>query len=121
MKMADDGNIFADEPKQGAFEICDNGIDFHDDGFARLSATESKELLSQSGRAPGGGANFGDMIGQGSFDLAFVEEQIAVTENRGEKIIEIMGDAAGQLPECFHFLRAAELVLELFARGDIHE
>ena len=32
-----------------------------------------------------------------------------------------MGDAASQLTECFHFLRAAELVLELFTGGDIHE
>src|SRR6266513_574961 len=121
MEMADHGNIFADETKQRAFEICDDGIDFHDNGFAWLSAAESKELLSQSGRAPCGSADFGDVIGKSPFDLALLEQQIAVTENGGEKIIEIMRDAAGQLPECFHFLRTAELVLELFARSDIHE
>ena len=61
------------------------------------------------------------MIGKGSFDLAFVEQQIAVTENRGEKIIEIVRDACSQLTERFHFLRPAKLILKLFARGNVHE
>ena len=59
------------------------------------------------------------------FDLAlhpeFVEKQIAVAEDCGEKIIEVVGDAAGELPKCFHLLRAHELILQLFSRGYIHD
>src|SRR5205807_2007445 len=116
-----DGNIFADEPEQRALQISNDGIDLHNDGFKWLPATEREKLLSQSRRTPGGSANFGDVISQSSFDLAFVQKQIAITENGGQEIIEIVRDAAGQLAERFHFLRAAKLVLQLFARSDVHE
>src|SRR5204863_10145669 len=69
----------------------------------------------------GGGANFRDVISERTLDLALVQKQIAVTENGGEKIVEIVGDPGGKLAERFHFLRAAELILQLFAGGDIHE
>ena len=80
----------------------DQHIDDH--RIERLSATEGKKLLSQSRRAPSGGANFGDVISQSSFDLAFVQKQITVTEDGGQEIIEVVRDAAGQLAERFHFL-----------------
>ena len=66
-------------------------------------------------------ADFTDVLFDLALHLEFVEEQIAVAEDRGEKIIEIVGDAAGQLTKRLHLLRAHELVLQLFARGHIHE
>ena len=50
-----------------------------------------------------------------------IEQQVAVAENGGEKIIEVVRHPAGELSECFHFLRTAELILHLLARGDVHE
>src|SRR5260370_39897872 len=96
-------------------------IQVHHHGFERLPATESEKLLSQSGRTGGGGANFRDVISEGALDLALVQKQIAITENGGEKIVEIVGEPGGKLAERFHFLRAAELSLQLFAGVDIHE
>ena len=61
------------------------------------------------------------MIGEGAFDLAFVQKQIAVAENGGEKIIEIMRDAGGELTERVHLLRTAELILKLFAGCHVHQ
>src|ERR1700674_1638216 len=86
-----------------------------------MFAAESEKLRGEDRGAAGRITDFADVL----FDLAlhseFVEEQIAVAEDRGEKIIEVVGDAAGQLPKCFHLLRAHELVLQLFPRGYIHD
>ena len=50
-----------------------------------------------------------------------VEREIAVSENGGEEIIEVVRDSARELAERFHFLRTQNLILQLFARRDIHE
>src|SRR5207253_8510161 len=46
---------------------------------------------------------------------------ISVTENCGQEIVEVVGVAARQLTERFHFLGMRDLVSQLFARGHIHE
>src|SRR2546421_11699850 len=61
------------------------------------------------------------MAGDLAFHSQLVEEQIAVAENGGEEIVEVVSDTAGQLAEGFHFLRTNELILELFSRRDVHE
>ena len=61
------------------------------------------------------------MISNRAFHPQLVEKKIAVAENGGEKIIEVVRDAAGELAERFHFLRTNELILELFAGRHVHE
>ena len=39
--------------------------------------------------------------------------------NDGEEIVEIMGDAAGQLADRLHFLHVMQLFLEFFPLGDV--
>ncbi len=70
---------------------------------------------------PAAPSDFRNVIGYDTFQTEILEEEIAVAENGGEKIIEVMGNTAGQLAECFHLLRTAQLILKLLARGDIHE
>src|SRR5690242_13395209 len=61
------------------------------------------------------------MIGQRALDLFFVKKQVAVTENGGEKIVEVVSDSGGKLTKRFHSLGTAKLVLKLFARGHVHQ
>ena len=56
-----------------------------------------------------------------AFHPDVVEQQIAVAEDRGQEIIEVVRDAAGQLAERFHLLRTQHLILQLLALGDVHE
>ena len=121
VEIANDGNIFANQAQQRTLKISDNGINFDNDVFQRLLATEGEKLLRQSRGASGRSANFGDVIGQHPFDLPFVQKKIAVAKNRGQKIIEIVGKAARQLTERFHFLGTTKLILKLFARGHVHQ
>ena len=40
-------------------------------------------------------------------------QQVGVALDDGEDVVEIMGDAGGELADGFHFLRVAELGLEI--------
>jgi hypothetical protein len=48
-------------------------------------------------------------------------KQVKPSKHGREKVVEVMGDAAGQLADGIHFLRLQELVFELSAFADIEE
>ena len=48
------------------------------------------------------------MVRDRAFDRRLGQEQIAVAENGGEEIIEVVRHAAGELTESFHPLRATD-------------
>ena len=41
-----------------------------------------------------------------------VEGHVAVAEHRRQEVVEVVGDAAGELADGLHLLRLAELLLE---------
>ena len=45
--------------------------------------------------------------------------KLSVTDDRGEHIVEIVRDSAGQLPDGLHLLRLAELFFEPPAFGHV--
>src|SRR6266446_441089 len=48
-----------------------------------------------------------------------VEEDLGVSADDGEEIVEVVGDAAGEAADGFHFLRLTELIFEDAALGDV--
>ena len=50
-------------------------------------------------------------------DLA--ERQLGVAGNRRQRVVEIVGDAAGEPADRFHLLRLPQLILEQPAVGDV--
>src|ERR1700716_714786 len=87
----------------------------------RLFATESEKLGREIGGASGRFANLGDVIGHDTFCAGLSQDEIAVTENGGEKIIEVVRSSAGQLTEGFHFLGSTKLIVKLFPCRDVHQ
>ena len=51
-----------------------------------------------------------------AWDFCFFHKQFGVTEDWGEDIVEIVGDAPRQGAEGFHFLRLTKLFLQVFLR-----
>ena len=52
--------------------------------------------------------------------LTFIlQHQLGVVMNDGEKVVEIMGDASGELTHHFHCLCLMQLFLKPFAYGDV--
>ena len=101
--------------------FADEAVHFNDARLERVLPAEGEQLGRQVGGAVGGAANFSDVLRGLAFHPEFVQKQIAVAEDGGEKIIEVVRDAAGQLAERFHLLRTEDLILQLLARGDVHE
>ena len=48
-----------------------------------------------------------------------IEQDLGIAVDDGEEIVEIVGNAAGETADSFHFLRLAELVFEDAAFGDV--
>src|SRR2546426_1016071 len=48
-----------------------------------------------------------------------VQQQLRRAQDGGEQVVEVVGDAARQLPHGFHLLRLAQLLLELALRAHI--
>ena len=82
---------------------------------------EGEQLSRQDGGPAGRASDFANVIGDRAFHPELVEKQIAVAEDRGEKIIEVVRDPAGELAKGLHLLRTDELILQLFPRGHVHE
>ena len=51
--------------------------------------------------------------------LHAVRHQLGVAANRGQQVVEVVGDAAGQPADRLHLLRLAQLILELHAIADV--
>src|SRR3712207_7309112 len=42
---------------------------------------------------------------------SLLQDEVAVGEHAGEQVVEVVGDAAGELPDRLHLLRLPELLL----------
>jgi len=111
VQMTDHANVLTDEPEQRSLEIGDERIDFDDAGLKRLPAAKCEELSSENGGTTGSAANLGDMAGNRALPASLGEDQVAVAEDGGEEIVEIVRDTARELTEGFHFLRTTKLIM----------
>ena len=66
---------------------------------------------------------FGPVSGRYDFQQVVMEQcaafgvvggQFGVTENRGQNVVKIMGNAAGQRPDCLYFLGLLQAYRQLF-------
>ena len=112
-------DIFADEGAQETLHVGDDGVDVDDFEFEKLFAAEGEELAGQSGGAVGGLLNGFGFGMQRMAEGELVEHDLGVSADDHEEIVEVVGDAAGEAADGFHFLGLAELVFENAALGDV--
>src|SRR5258707_15568947 len=84
-----------------------------------LFAAKGEELASESGSAVGGLANGFRLGVQRMIGSELVEENVSVSADDHEEVVEVVSDAAGEAADGFHFLGLAELVFEDAALGDV--
>ena len=58
------------------------------------------------------------LVGRGG---SCILQQAKISENDCQKIVEVMGDTAGELPQYLHFLRMHQLEFPFLAFGNIEE
>ena len=73
-----------------------------------LLAAEGEQLRRQPARALAGLPDLLEIGRHAPTSLAhLLERELAVAEDDGEQVVEIVGDAAGELADRLHFLRLA--------------
>ena len=90
-------------------------------GLQRLAAGEGEQPLDQLGALLGGAAGHADDLPVLLLERQPPLDQAEAAEHRGEQIVEIVGDAAGQLADRVHLARFEQLLLQILAVGDVEQ
>ncbi len=81
-------------------------------GLQHLPPAERQQFLRQRRGALGGAADLRRLFANGRIRRRVLHDQARVTEDGGQHVVEVVGDAAGQLADGFHLLRLGELAFE---------
>ena len=85
----------------------------------RLAAAEGQQLLRQRRRAIGGAAHFDRGGVQRGVRRRFLDQLVAVAEQHGDQVVEVVRDAGGEAADGLHLLRLAQLGLEPIALAEV--
>ena len=102
-------NFFADQPAQQRGQLIDGFGDIEAHRRQRLFARKRQQLAHQDGRPVGVLLDLLN-VGEGRVIGAMAaEQQVGKSDHRRQQVIKIMGDAAGELADGFHFLGLGKL------------
>ncbi len=117
----DELDVFADKAAQEILGGRDDQVERNGSRVRRLLAGEGEELLREGGALFASLADFFNVAAKRVGGIELGEQQIAVEQEAGEEIIEIVGDASGEAADDLHFLGLAELLLEPGAFGGVFD
>src|SRR5206468_3049397 len=78
-----------------------------------LAPAEDQELASEVGRSPGGVPDLLDVLERGRVFGELVGHELRVVDDDPEQVVEVVGDAAGELPDALHAASLVELLRPL--------
>ena len=111
--------IRAEQWTQHLLDAGDDGVEIQDLGAQHLPSAEGQQLGCEAGRALGGEPNLLHAQTLVLTERHGLDQEVTMTRNDREHVIEVVGDAAGELPDCLHLLSLTEVLLELLALGDV--
>ena len=114
-------DILADQAAQQVRQLDQHVADIEHARLQRLLAREGQQLPHEIGGAV---AVLLDLHDVGEGRVARPEphqQQVAEPDHRGQQVVEIMRDAAGELADRLHLLRLRELHFEVLLLGDVDE
>ena len=113
---------FASErPREHGLESADDLVHVEPLGEQHLLAAEREQLPRQRRCMGGGLPDLVDVVGARVALVEGVREQLRIARDRREHVVEVVGDAAGELADRLHLLRLPQLLLELLLLGDVEE
>ena len=89
------GDVFSQQPCEHLLGAGHDRIDVEDARLEDLLATEREQLPGQRTRPHGGLADLLDVLPVRRVRGPVFEQQIAVAENHGEQVVEVVRDPAG--------------------------
>ena len=109
-------DLFADQPAQQHVEIGQHLAEIEHLRPHRLLAREGQQMPHQARRPVGILLDLHDVLERRVGRLVGIEQEIGRHHDGGQHIVEIVGDAAGELADQLHFLRLRDLGFELALR-----
>ncbi len=102
-------------------EFDENIGDVENPRLQGLLPRERQQLAHQIGGAVGVLLDLHD-VGKGRIaGPRAQQQQIAKSDHRGQQIVEIVRNTAGELADCLHLLRLRKLSFEIFLLGDVDQ
>jgi hypothetical protein len=108
-KIHAQGNILAQNAAEHFADLVDDLVQVGHLQMEFVLAAEGQQLARQVAGPPGGLGDFLEGVGRFVARRRIGHEHARMAADDGEKVVEIVGDAAGQLPDGLHFLRLAQL------------
>jgi hypothetical protein len=116
-----EGDVLAEQPAQHRLERHHDLAEVDDPRLQHLAPAEREQLAGERLGALAGGHDLLD-VGADRVALAqLADQQLAVGEDHRQHVVEVVGDAAGELADGVHLLRLAQALLEALALGEIED
>ena len=107
--------MLADETAQHLVDGAHDVVEIEDDRLDDFAAAEREQLPRQLSRGLARLLNLEDVVAVAVQNLRVVQQQLAVAQDGGEHVVEVVGNSPGQTPNRVHLLRAVIVLLELLA------
>ena len=102
----------ADQPAQQHLQVGQHFAELQRLRPQRLAAREGEQLPHQAGGPVGVLLDLHDVL-EGRIGRAVVgEQQVGIADDRGQDVVEVVGDAAGELADRLHLLALDETLLQ---------
>src|SRR5439155_26733381 len=97
----------------------DDGVEVEDFRLDDLLAAEGEELAGEGFAALAGLLDFAQEFALRIGAIEPAQDDLAVAKDDREQVVEVMGDAAGELAEDLHLLGEAALLVEQLELGKV--
>ena len=112
-------DLLADEAAHQHLEVRQHVADLQDLRTQRLAAREGEQLADEARRAVGVLLDLHDVL-EGRIGRPVIgEQQVRIADDRGQHVVEVMRDAAGELADRLHLLRLREILLQRALLGRV--
>ena len=112
-------HVFPDEASQHRPHVGQHDVQVEQRRLDDLLAAERQQLARECRGAHARLLNLGEIDPAPIVGIEIVQQQLAVAQDDGQQVVEVVGHAAGQLPDRFHLLRLLILRLQGTAFGDV--
>ena len=105
-------DVLAQQPAQHTVDVEHEAVEIDDARLDDLAPGKRQQLAGEVGGPLRGARDLGDVAARRVGGRHVVLRHLGVPENRGQQVVEVMCDAAGQPADAFHALGQQQLMLE---------
>ena len=109
--------VLAQSGAQQVFCVANGCVEVDQHGLSDVMPAEDEELPGQAGRPVSSLLHLGHVLLEITVGCEAVRQELGVTQDRLQQVVEVVGDPAGELPDRLHALRLPEALLGLRLTG----